>query len=422
MVKKDPNLLSNVKDLQKQWGDMNVNDKAEVHCTCRSFWKLIQPGASDDFETDWEFKAQDFFMKGFNCKYRVEDDTQNKRKGCKAMSGNVSLRACHKILFFKATNGGHSYFLSPNAQGVRGSRKIGKVSWKKDHKFRSMYYRQTQSNIQGREMLANKNKKQNKTMNQTEDDYKDNLDEENDASIVKSKGSKRSVAGRRKAKEPRQIVQQHSKTRVVECVTNPILFYLQSKVVSDLRKEKQKLQKKVQMEAQAKARNRADQQEGMIQILQKKTAAPNNVRKSVSTGKLVGKTGQREVSSDGEDEGSSNEEGSDNSEDNKIAHGNTSFVDDNDEDNKIAHGSTSFVDGDDEEEVDKDPVVKDFCWKSVARKSGYLIVRFDDEETDQQMELKPLLHHYPELVIRFMWEKYSQSEQTMHYVEQCAKV
>jgi hypothetical protein len=33
MVEKDPNLLSNVKDLQKQWGDMNVNDKAEVDRT-----------------------------------------------------------------------------------------------------------------------------------------------------------------------------------------------------------------------------------------------------------------------------------------------------------------------------------------------------------------------------------------------------
>jgi hypothetical protein len=155
--------------------------------------------------------------------------------------------------------------------------------------------------------------------------------------------------------------------------------------VSDLRKEIQKLQKKVQMEAQAKARNRADQQEGMIQLLEKKTAASSNVRKSVSTGKLVGKTGHREVNSGGEDEGSSNEDGSNNS-----------------EDNKIAHGGTSFVDDDDEEEVDKDPVVKDFRWKSVAKKSGYLIVRFDNEEVDQQMELKPLLHNYPELVIRFI--------------------
>jgi hypothetical protein len=43
MVKKDPNLPSNIKDLQKQWGDMNVNDKAKVDRTCRSFWKLIQP-------------------------------------------------------------------------------------------------------------------------------------------------------------------------------------------------------------------------------------------------------------------------------------------------------------------------------------------------------------------------------------------
>jgi hypothetical protein len=181
---------------------MNVNDKAEVGRTCRSFWKLIQPGASDNFETDWEFKAQDFFMKRFNYKYRVEDNTQNKHKRCIAMSGNVVLRACRKTLFFKATNEGHGYFLSPNAQGVRGSRKIGKVSWKKDHKFRSMYYWQTQSNIQGRDRLANKNKKQNETTNQNEDDNEDDLGEENDASIVKSKGSERSVAGRRKAKEP----------------------------------------------------------------------------------------------------------------------------------------------------------------------------------------------------------------------------
>jgi hypothetical protein len=63
-------------------------------------------------------------------------------------------------------------------------------------------YRQTQSNIQGRDRLANKNKKQNETTNQNEDDDKEDLGEENDASIVKSKGSKRSVACRRKAKEP----------------------------------------------------------------------------------------------------------------------------------------------------------------------------------------------------------------------------
>jgi hypothetical protein len=85
----------------------------------------------------------------------------------------------------------------------------------------------------------------------------------------------------------------------------------------------------------------------------------------------------------------------------------------------IAQGGTSFVDNNDEEEVDKDPVVKDFCWKSIARKSGYLIVRFDNEEANQQTDSKPLLHNYPELVIWFMWEKYSQLDQTMRYVEQC---
>jgi hypothetical protein len=97
---------------------MNVNDKAEVNRTCRSFWKLIQPGASDDFETDWEFKAQDYFMKRFNSKKQGEDNTQNKHKGCKAMSENIALRACRKTLFFKATNRGHAVtFCLPMLRG-----------------------------------------------------------------------------------------------------------------------------------------------------------------------------------------------------------------------------------------------------------------------------------------------------------------
>jgi hypothetical protein len=113
---------------------------------------------------------------------------------------------------------------------------------------------------------------------------------------------------------------------------------------------------------------------------------------------LGGKTGTREVDSGGEEEGSCDEESSNNS-----------------GDNKTAQGGTSFVDNNDEEEVDKDPVVKDFSWKFIARKSGYLIVRSDNEEVNQQMDLKPLLHNYPELVIQ-----YSQSDQTMCYIEQCA--
>jgi hypothetical protein len=54
-------------------------------------------------------------------------------------------------------------------------------------------------------------------------------------------------------------------------------------------------------------------------------------------------------------------------------------------------------------------------------KKGYLIVRFNDSEIDQRMDLQPLLHDYPEQVIRFMWEKYSRSAQAMSYVEECAK-
>jgi hypothetical protein len=37
------------------------------------------------------------------------------------------------------------------------------------------------------------------------------------------------------------------------------------------------------------------------------------------------------------------------------------------------------------------------------------------------MALEPFLYDYPDVVIKFMWEKYSKSERTMKYVESCAR-
>jgi hypothetical protein len=99
---------------------MKLDNKVQVERTCKSFWKLVQPGACDEFDTDWELAAQEEYMQRHCYKYSTEDDTQGNNKGCIAMTGTAALRACQKKLFFLAANGGHGYFLSPSAQGVIG--------------------------------------------------------------------------------------------------------------------------------------------------------------------------------------------------------------------------------------------------------------------------------------------------------------
>jgi hypothetical protein len=103
----DVNLTKTLPLLQKQWGDLDLNNKDIVEQTCKSFWKLVQPGACDEFDNNWEFQAQDKYMLQNGYKYGTEDDTQGNNKGCIAMTGNVALRPCRNKLFFKATNGGH---------------------------------------------------------------------------------------------------------------------------------------------------------------------------------------------------------------------------------------------------------------------------------------------------------------------------
>jgi hypothetical protein len=97
-----------------------LGDKVQVERTCKSFWKVVQPGACDRFDKDWKLTAQEEYMQRHSYKYSTEDDTQGNNKGCIAMTGAAALFACRKKLFFLATNGGHMYFLSPSAQGVNG--------------------------------------------------------------------------------------------------------------------------------------------------------------------------------------------------------------------------------------------------------------------------------------------------------------
>jgi hypothetical protein len=66
-------------------------------------------------------------------------------------------------------------------------------------------------------------------------------------------------------------------------------------------------------------------------------------------------------------------------------------------------------------------VLRDFCWKSISKKTGYLVVQFDNSTMNKKANLKAMLHDFPDAVIHFMWEKYSQSEQAMTFVERSAK-
>jgi hypothetical protein len=120
IAQNDVNLMNTLPLLQKQWAEMKLDDNVQVEHTCKSLWKLVQPGACNEFDTDWELTAQEEYMQRHSYKYSTEDDTQENNKECIAMTGTASLCACRKKLFFLATNGGHGYFLSPSAQGVIG--------------------------------------------------------------------------------------------------------------------------------------------------------------------------------------------------------------------------------------------------------------------------------------------------------------
>jgi hypothetical protein len=45
IAENDVNLTNTLPLLQKQWGDLDLNNKDIVERTCKSFWKLVQPGA-----------------------------------------------------------------------------------------------------------------------------------------------------------------------------------------------------------------------------------------------------------------------------------------------------------------------------------------------------------------------------------------
>jgi hypothetical protein len=146
---KDHYLCNTIKGQQNQWANLDVTNKQEVERVCEAFWKLVQPGVSKYFNEDWEYEAQEIFMKR-NCLEYSEDETLAKTKGCIAMIGGVALRSCRKKMFHKAVSGGgHGYYLSACATGVKGAGKSAKTQRRKNKLFKQEYFRRARSSKDG---------------------------------------------------------------------------------------------------------------------------------------------------------------------------------------------------------------------------------------------------------------------------------
>jgi hypothetical protein len=132
-------------------------------------------------------------------------------------------------------------------------------------------------------------------------------------------------------------------------VTNQRHLFVQSKIVSDLQKQVLKLQRKIEKKNMEAARNKADQQEGMINVLQKKSASANVQRRPVPSTRPVKKA----LPKDNDENSSGGDEDSSDKEDDDV----------NDE-------SSEESEKDAETDDDMNLVVKDFRWSSIEKKKG----------------------------------------------------
>jgi hypothetical protein len=107
------------------------------------------------------------------------DETMSKKRGCIAMAGGTALRAMRIVLFHKALNGGHGYFISYCAPSVRGSGKSEKTRRRKDKKFRMEYFRESMSNVPGK---ARGRPKRDPDGSDTEDESEGGVSSDTDSS------------------------------------------------------------------------------------------------------------------------------------------------------------------------------------------------------------------------------------------------
>jgi hypothetical protein len=171
------------------------------------------------------------------------------------------------------------------------------------------------------------------------------------------------------------------------------------------------------------ASKRANDETARVLVLGgKKAPHQADGRQSVSAKKKKGST-RKSTGGDAWDDSSNHSDGNDHLHDNEEEDDDTTI----DKSGRVFGQSITtkkkITEDDIEENEDMISEIHDFCWKTVAKRSGYLVVTFADTPlVKKNMEMKDMLHDVPSgMVLRFMWEKYLRSKQTMSYVERCAK-
>jgi hypothetical protein len=201
----------------------------------------------------------------------------------------------------------------------------------------------------------------------------------------------------------------------IRCLNFPFFMSILQKS-ADLEKRNKKLVDLLEKQNLSTAKRKASIQLAMIVELSKKSGMTFSRQVVVSNKK----EGVR-MQSDNDDNG--NDDDDDNGEDDKES---TSELDEVADSKRGREGTKSVAedesDDDTEDNIEEMKLeVHDFRWKLSSQQNGYFLVSFDDSNVNEKVDLKTMLHDFPERVIRFMWEKYSRSEKAMSYVERCAK-
>jgi hypothetical protein len=188
----------------------------------------------------------------------------------------------------------------------------------------------------------------------------------------------------------------------------PNYFFIFSIIqrIAELEKRNKKLVELLEKQNLSTALQKANNQLAMIGELCKKSVAASSHPAVVSIKKkVVTKQSNREH----DDNDSYDNDDDDEDDDDK-----ESAVDENEV--AVARRGSEGDLSDEESEEDTNANIKemafemhDFRWKWSTQQAGYLVVPFDDSNVNEKVDLKTMLHHFPEKVICFMWEKYSKS-------------
>jgi hypothetical protein len=195
-----------------------------------------------------------------------------------------------------------------------------------------------------------------------------------------------------------------------------------TRIIADLKKKNKNLVGRLDRHNLSTATNKALEQTALIGELSKKSGSTiaGHPRAGSVKNPIISRNGDKDRE---EDVDGVEEDDDDDDEENSSLGGKVERVVDSIRRTGYARAQPETSNDEDSEEESDDLNFKlhDFRWRSSSQQTGYLVVTFDDSETTEEVDLKTMLHDFPEEVIRFMWEKYGRSQRTMSYVEKCAK-